>query len=51
VTNVEWVRVIRDQCVRNGIAFHHKQWGGFRPKQNGCLLDGVEFKEFPPALA
>jgi protein gp37 len=51
VTNIEWVRSIRDQCVRSGIAFHHKQWGGLQPKQNGCLLDGVEFKEFPPALA
>jgi protein gp37 len=44
---VTWVRAMRDQCVRNGIAFHHKQWGGLRPKQNGCLLDGVEHKAFP----
>jgi protein gp37 len=46
-----WVRSLRDQCKRNGIAFHHKQWGGLRPKQNGCEIDGREWKEFPTALA
>ena len=49
-TDLAWVRSIRDQCAR-GIAFHHKQWGGLRPKDNGCLVDGVEHKHFPPALA
>jgi protein gp37 len=44
------VRSLRDQCARYGIAFHFKQWGGLRPKQNGCLLDGREHKDFPPAL-
>lgn len=48
---VAWVRSLRDQCHRNGIAFHHKQWGGIRPKSNGCKLDGVEHKQFPAALA
>jgi protein gp37 len=24
---VEWVRILRDQCVRAGIPFHFKQWG------------------------
>ena len=24
----DWVRSIRDQCVRAGVAFHFKQWGG-----------------------
>ena len=46
-----WVRSLRDQCARNGIAFHHKQWGGTRPKENGCLIDGREHKAFPVALA
>lgn len=50
-TDPAWVRSIRDQCAANGIAFHHKQWGGARPKENGCLIDGVEYKFFPPALA
>ncbi len=47
----EWVRGLRDQSARNGIAFHFKQWGGPRPKINGCALDGREHKEFPAALA
>lgn len=51
VTEVEWVRSLRNQCAANGIAFHHKQWGGIRPKSNGCELDGREHKEFPAALA
>lgn len=50
-TDPAWVRSIRDQCAENGIAFHHKQWGGNRPKENGCLIDGVEHKAFPEALA
>lgn len=45
------VRSIRDQCARNVIAFHHKQNGGLRGKDAGCLVDGVEHKHFPSALA
>lgn len=51
ITRPEWVRSLRDQCAANGVAFHHKQWGGSRPADNGCLLDGVEYKQFPAALA
>lgn len=50
-TDPDWVRSIRDQCATNGIAFHHKQWGGTRPKANGCDLDGREHKAFPDVLA
>lgn len=50
-TDPQWVKSMRDQCAANGIAFHHKQWGGLRPKQNGCLIDGIEHKHFPAALA
>lgn len=45
------VRMIRDQCTEFGITFHHKQNGGLRGKDSGCLVDGVEHKYFPPALA
>lgn len=45
------VRFMRDQCARNGVTFHHKQNGGLRGKDAGCLVDGVEHKHFPPALA
>jgi protein gp37 len=49
--DMDAVRSLRDQCARNGIAFHHKQNGGFRGKDAGCLVDGVEHKNFPSALA
>lgn len=49
--DMDAVRLIRDQCAEYGITFHHKQNGGFRGKDNGCLIDGVEHKYFPPALA
>jgi len=49
--DMDAVRLIRDQCAEYGITFHHKQNGGFRGKDNGCLIDGIEHKHFPPALA
>lgn len=49
--DMDAVRDIRDQCAELGITFHHKQNGGFRGKDAGCLVDGVEHKHFPAALA
>lgn len=49
--DMDAVRHMRDQCARLGIAFHHKQNGGIRGKDAGCLIDGEEHKFFPPALA
>lgn len=49
--DMDAVRDLRDQCAAFGIAFHHKQNGGLRGKDSGCLIDGVEHKAFPPALA
>jgi protein gp37 len=43
----EWVREVRDQCVRADVAFFFKQWGGLRPKSGGRTLDGREWSEFP----
>ena len=43
----EWVREIRDQCVKAKVAFFFKQWGGLRPKTGGRDLDGVEWNELP----
>jgi len=48
--DMDAVRSLRDQCARNGIAFHHKQNGVLRGKASGCLVDGVEHKNFPPML-
>jgi protein gp37 len=49
--DMEAVRFMRDQCAAMGIAFHHKQNGGITGKALGCLVDGVEHKHFPDALA
>jgi protein gp37 len=43
----EWVTSVRDQCVDQDVPFFFKQWGGFRPKSGGRLLEGSEWNEFP----
>ena len=48
--DMDAVRYMRDQCRDLGITFHHKQNGGLRGKDTGCLVDGEEHKFFPPAL-
>src|SRR5215467_171025 len=42
-----WVREIRDQCVRAGVALFFKQWGGPTPKSGGRTLDGRTWDEVP----
>jgi len=43
----DWVREIRDQCVKAGVALFFKQWGGLRPKSGGRELDGREWNQYP----
>jgi protein gp37 len=43
----DWVRRLRDQCVRSGVPFFFKQWGGRFPKAGGRLLDGQEWNDMP----
>ena len=43
----EWVVEIKDKCEELDIPFFFKQWGGFRKKEAGCLLDGKEYKAMP----
>jgi protein gp37 len=45
--DADWVRSIRDECLRQGVAFFFKQWGGLRPKTGGRALDDREWNEFP----
>ena len=47
----DWVRAIRDQCAREGVAFFFKQWGGARPKSRGRTLDGREHDGAPWCVA
>ena len=42
-----WATAIRDQCVRTGVPFFFKQWGGKKRKAAGRLLDGREWNEIP----
>ena len=46
----EWVTDIRDQCLKAGVAFHFKQWGGVNKKKTGRKLDGQTWDEFPKPL-
>ncbi len=43
----DWVRDIRDACLRDAMPFFFKQWGGRTPKAGGRLLDGREYSEMP----
>jgi len=50
LTDPEWVRAIRDECIKAHVAFFHKQHGGTKKIDDawgGRLLDGREWNEFP----
>lgn len=43
----DWVRGIRDQCIKKNVPFFFKQWGGNPKKKYGRLLDGRTWDEMP----
>ncbi len=43
----EWVRSVRDQCIKSKVPFFFKQWGGVRKKERGRILDGATYDGFP----
>ncbi|WP_013626714.1 DUF5131 family protein [Rubinisphaera brasiliensis] len=52
--NPDWVRKIRDRCLKRNVPFFFKQWGAFGPdgvkrskKANGRELDGKTWSEMP----
>lgn len=45
-----WVRGIRDACVRRGVPFFFKQWGGVFKKRTGRMLDGRIWDQMPGAM-
>lgn len=47
--NLEWAVDIRDQCLRAGVPFFFKQWGGRKRKAAGRVLDGREWNQMPAA--
>ena len=48
---VEWVRSIRDTCVRSEVPFFFKQWGGVFKKRTGRALDGRTWDQMPAVAA
>lgn len=42
-----WVEDIRDQCIRQGVSFFFKQWGGTNKKRTGRELEGRTWDEMP----
>lgn len=49
----EWVLDLRDQCINSNVAFFFKQWGGasrVARAQNGCVLDGEVWREWPETI-
>jgi protein gp37 len=44
---IEWVTSIRDRCLRYGVPFFFKQWGGVQKSRTGRLLDGRTWDEMP----
>ena len=46
--DINWVRGLRDSCIREGVPFFFKQWGGRTPKALGRDLDGRAWSEMPP---
>jgi protein gp37 len=48
---IEWVRSIRDQCIKAKVAFHFKQWGGVNKKRTGRMLDGRTWDQLPRRAA
>jgi protein gp37 len=45
--NPEWVRDIRDQCLRADVPFFFKQWGGRFKSRTGRVLDGRTWDQMP----
>jgi len=42
-----WVKDIRNQCVRASVPFFFKQWGGVNKKKTGRCLEGKTWNEMP----
>jgi protein gp37 len=49
--NGEWVEDLRDACLRQGVAFFFKQWGGRRKKATGRVLGNRTWDDYPEAVS
>ncbi len=43
----QWVTGLRDQCLKAGVPFFFKQWGGVQKKKTGRNLEGRTWDEMP----
>lgn len=43
----EWVIQLRDRCLKYGVPFFFKQWGGVNKKRNGRMLEGRTWNGMP----
>jgi protein gp37 len=50
VLDPDWVREIRDLCVRDGVPFFFKQWGGVFKSKTGRTLDDRTWDEMPAEI-
>ncbi len=46
----DWVRAIRDLCLRSDVPFFFKQWGGAFKKRTGRTLDNRTWDQMPKTL-
>lgn len=46
-----WADRVIAQCREQGVRVFFKQWGGTARDAGGCLIDGIEIKEWPTAAA
>lgn len=48
--DAEWVRELRDRCIRARVPFFFKQWGGVFKSRTGRVLDGRVWNQMPVEL-
>jgi protein gp37 len=48
--SADWVTTIRDQCLKAGVSFFFKQWGGMQKKKTGRTLEGRTWDGMPVGI-
>jgi protein gp37 len=50
IMKADWVRSIRNQCLKARVSFFFKQWGGSNKSKAGRTLDGRIWDNYPSQL-